>query len=269
MTFRRELRSFAWAIAIFLGLYHLPIGNARFDAAVGESLALTKWYAREHVLLCLVPAFFIAGGISVFVSQSSVMRYLGAGARKVTAYGVAATSGTVLAVCSCTVLPLFAGIYGMGAGLGPAIAFLYSGPAINVLANTPWLNLFLAAVLIFFALNLLGMYDIWIPSSVLSFTAGKAFGWTFARSDELPPEVPYMQIHLDGEPWEEGVLDELNDFAQSGSGFAWFLRGDSGCWQDWRDALEHFAIGQGLLMGASQANDWTRNQWNTIPGEPS
>ena len=134
MTLRRELKPFGWAVAIFLALYHLPVGNARFDGAVGESLALTKWYAREHVLLCLVPAFFIAGGISVFVSQTSVMRYLGAGARKVTAYGVAAVSGTVLAVCSCTVLPLFAGIYGMGAGLGPATAFLYSGPAINALA---------------------------------------------------------------------------------------------------------------------------------------
>jgi uncharacterized membrane protein YraQ (UPF0718 family) len=134
MMFRRELKPFAWAVAIFLALYNLPVGNGRFDAAVGEALALTRWYAREHVLLCLVPAFFIAGGISVFVSQASVMRYLGAGARKVTAYGVAAVSGTVLAVCSCTVLPLFAGIYGMGAGLGPATAFLYSGPAINALA---------------------------------------------------------------------------------------------------------------------------------------
>ena len=110
------------------------MGSARFDGAVTEALALTRWYAREHVLLCLVPAFFIAGGISVFVSQAAVMKYLGAGARKVTAYGVAAVSGTVLAVCSCTVLPLFAGIYGMGAGIGPATAFLYSGPAINALA---------------------------------------------------------------------------------------------------------------------------------------
>ncbi|MHC4542515.1 MAG: permease, partial [Planctomycetota bacterium] len=92
------------------------------------------WYARAHVLLCLVPAFFIAGGISVFVSQASIMKYLGAKADKVLAYAVASVSGTVLAVCSCTVLPLFAGIYRMGAGLGPAAAFLYSGPAINVLA---------------------------------------------------------------------------------------------------------------------------------------
>ncbi|HPI97455.1 MAG TPA: permease, partial [Synergistales bacterium] len=97
-------------------------------------LAMTHEYAREHVLLCLIPAFFIAGAISVFVSQQSVMRYLGAGARKIVAYSVAAVSGTILAVCSCTVLPLFAGIYSRGAGLGPASAFLYSGPAINVLA---------------------------------------------------------------------------------------------------------------------------------------
>ena len=93
-----------------------------------------KWYAREHVIFCLMPAFFIAGGIGVFVSQAAVMKYLGPRANKALAYGVASVSGTVLAVCSCTVLPLFAGIWRMGAGLGPASAFLYSGPAINVLA---------------------------------------------------------------------------------------------------------------------------------------
>jgi uncharacterized membrane protein YraQ (UPF0718 family) len=99
-----------------------------------EALRLTKWYAREHVLLCLVPAFFIAGAIAVFISKESVMKYLGAKANKVLSYGVASVSGTILAVCSCTVLPLFAGIYQMGAGIGPATAFLYSGPAINILA---------------------------------------------------------------------------------------------------------------------------------------
>jgi uncharacterized membrane protein YraQ (UPF0718 family) len=118
----------------FLILFWLPINNSRFSGAVIESLALAKWYAQEHVLLCLVPAFFIAGAISVFVSQAAVMKYLGAGARKILSYGVASVSGTILAVCSCTVLPLFAGIWKRGAGLGPAIAFLYSGPAINVLA---------------------------------------------------------------------------------------------------------------------------------------
>ena len=118
----------------FLIFFWLPIDNGRFTGAVIESLALARWYAQEHVLLCLVPAFFIAGAISVFVSQAAVMKYLGAGASKVMSYGVASVSGTILAVCSCTVLPLFAGIWKRGAGLGPAIAFLYSGPAINVLA---------------------------------------------------------------------------------------------------------------------------------------
>ena len=134
MSWRTEWKKLAVIVAVFLGCFYLPVGGLRFDNAVTESLHLVRWYAREHVLLCLVPAFFIAGAISVFVSQASVMKYLGAGANKVIAYGVASVSGTILAVCSCTVLPLFAGIYKMGAGLGPATTFLYSGPAINVLA---------------------------------------------------------------------------------------------------------------------------------------
>jgi len=131
---KKEWKKAAVIVAVFLGCFYLPIGNIRFDNAITEALHLVKSYAREHVLLCLVPAFFIAGAISVFVSQASVMKYLGAKSNKVLAYGVASISGTILAVCSCTVLPLFAGIYKMGAGLGPATAFLYSGPAINVLA---------------------------------------------------------------------------------------------------------------------------------------
>ena len=119
---------------VFLGTFYLPLGIPRFDNALMESLHLAKWYAQEHVLTCLIPAFFIAGAIAVFVSQASVMKYFGAKAKKVLAYGVASVSGSILAVCSCTVLPLFAGIYRMGAGLGPATAFLYSGPAINILA---------------------------------------------------------------------------------------------------------------------------------------
>jgi len=134
VSIKNDAKTLALGIAVFVGLYHMPVGAPRFDGAVHEALALTRWYAREHVLLCLVPAFFIAGAISIFVSQASVMKYLGAGAPKAVAYGVASVSGTVLAVCSCTVLPLFAGIYGMGAGIGPATAFLYSGPAINALA---------------------------------------------------------------------------------------------------------------------------------------
>lgn len=134
MDWKKEWKKLATIVIVFLACFYLPIGWKRFDNAVTESLHLVKWYAQEHVLLCLIPAFFIAGAISVFVSQASVMKYLGAKAHKVLAYGVASVSGTILAVCSCTVLPLFSGIYRMGAGLGPATAFLYSGPAINVLA---------------------------------------------------------------------------------------------------------------------------------------
>jgi uncharacterized protein len=134
MSRTREFRLLALMAAVFAGFYFLPLGQPRFDEAVHEALALTKAYAREHVILCLLPAFWIAGAIGAFVSQSSVMRYFGPNAPKATSYGVASVSGTILAVCSCTVLPLFAGIYRMGAGLGPAMAFLYSGPAINALA---------------------------------------------------------------------------------------------------------------------------------------
>jgi uncharacterized protein len=129
-----EWKPLAWIAAIFVVFYFLPVGTARFDGAVTEALALTKWYAQEHVLLCLIPAFFIAGAISVFLSERAVLKYLGPRAPKPVAYGVASVSGTLLAVCSCTVLPLFGGIYASGAGLGPASAFLYSGPATNVLA---------------------------------------------------------------------------------------------------------------------------------------
>ena len=129
-----DRKTFALFVGLFLVAWFLPVESPRLQGAIHEALALTRWYAREHVLLCLVPAFFIAGAISVFVSQQSVMRYLGAQANRLLSYGVASVSGSVLAVCSCTVLPLFAGIYARGAGLGPATAFLYAGPAINVLA---------------------------------------------------------------------------------------------------------------------------------------
>ena len=134
MNLKKELKIFALMTVVFLACFFMPTGWERFGNAILEALSLVRWYAREHVLLCLIPAFLIAGGIAAFVSQGSVMKYLGPSARKVLAYGVASVSGSVLAVCSCTVLPLFAGIYRMGAGIGPATAFLYAGPAINVLA---------------------------------------------------------------------------------------------------------------------------------------
>ena len=121
-------------VSVFLVIYFLPAGNARFDNAVLEAIRLTHWYAQEHVILCLLPAFIIAGAMAVYISQGSVLRYLGPQASKPVALSVASVSGTLLAVCSCTVLPLFGGIYKRGAGLGAAIAFLYSGPAINIMA---------------------------------------------------------------------------------------------------------------------------------------
>jgi uncharacterized membrane protein YraQ (UPF0718 family) len=130
----KEGYKFLIVVIIFLICYFLPVENAKFSNAINEALALTKWYAQEHVLLCLIPAFFIAGAIVVFISQASVIRYFGARANKFLSYTVASVSGSILAVCSCTILPLFMGIYQRGAGLGPAITFLYSGPAINVLA---------------------------------------------------------------------------------------------------------------------------------------
>lgn len=118
----------------FVAAYHMPFENEKVRQAGLEAFMMLQEYAREHVLTCLVPAFFIAGAIGVFVSQTAVLKYFGAGAKKILSYSLASVSGTILAVCSCTVLPLFAGIYMRGAGIGPATAFLYSGPAINVLA---------------------------------------------------------------------------------------------------------------------------------------
>jgi uncharacterized membrane protein YraQ (UPF0718 family) len=121
-------------VLVFIGAYYIPWSSPRIRQSGLEAFMMLQEYARQHVLTCLVPAFFIAGAIAVFVSQASVLKYFGATAGKILSYSVASVSGTVLAVCSCTVLPLFAGIYTRGAGIGPATAFLYSGPAINVLA---------------------------------------------------------------------------------------------------------------------------------------
>lgn len=130
----KEWQKLFWIIAIFLGAYYIPWDSVLIRQSGLEAFMMLQDYARQHVLTCLIPAFFIAGAISVFVSQAAVLKYFGAKANKILSYSVASVSGSVLAVCSCTVLPLFAGIYTRGAGIGPATAFLYSGPAINVLA---------------------------------------------------------------------------------------------------------------------------------------
>ncbi|HOK77459.1 MAG TPA: permease [Verrucomicrobiota bacterium] len=143
-----ELKIFAWMLAVFLLAYYLPLSNPKVTAAIQEAFRLLQWYARNHTLACVVPALFIAGAVITFLSQASVMRYLGPNSNKLTAYSVASVSGGILAVCSCSVLPVFAGIYRLGAGLGPASAFLYSGPAINILA------IFLTARVLGFSIGL-------------------------------------------------------------------------------------------------------------------
>jgi len=173
MNEHSELKWSIGLLAAFLALYFLPVGTPRFDGALVEAFQLARWYAREHVLLCLVPAFFIAGAIGVFVSQASVMRYLGPQAPRPVAYGVASVSGTVLAVCSCTVLPLFGGIYKRGAGLGPASAFLYSGPAINALA------IILTARVLGFEIGVARA----LGAVLFSFLVGLAMAWIY-RDEE-------------------------------------------------------------------------------------
>lgn len=130
----KEWQKLLLFVSVFLAAYLIPFGNPAVEVATLEAFKMLGEYAREHVLFCLIPAFFIAGAIANFISQGAVLKYFGSGAKKWLSYSVASVSGTVLAVCSCTVLPLFAGIYRRGAGIGPAVAFLYSGPAINVLA---------------------------------------------------------------------------------------------------------------------------------------
>jgi uncharacterized membrane protein YraQ (UPF0718 family) len=141
----RELKILAWFVGIFLFAYFVPLATpqfsseadplaARITGAIVEAFMLLQWYARNHTLACVIPALFIAGAITTFLTKASVLKHLGPKASKVEAYSVASVAGTVLAVCSCSVLPMFAGIYRIGAGLGPAACFLYAGPAINVLA---------------------------------------------------------------------------------------------------------------------------------------
>lgn len=221
-AFGAEGRVLLGLVALFLAAYFLPVDAPRFRGAVHESLALTRWYAREHVVLCLVPAFFIAGAIGAFVRQASVMKYLGAKANKAVAYTVAATSGTLLAVCSCTVLPLFAGIWKRGAGLGPASAFLYSGPAINVLA-------------IILTARVLGT-DLGIARAVFaivfSVLVGLAMALLFAREEAARTEAAAAQPEpAAGRPlWQTatmlaamtGILVFANWARPAGAAGAWF-----------------------------------------------
>lgn len=183
METKKELNILFWMIAVFAAVFFLPIGSERFMTAVEATLDLAKWYAREHVVLCLLPAFFIAGVIAVFVSQGSVLKYFGANAKKWISYTVAAVSGGILAVCSCTILPLFTSIYKRGAGLGPAIAFLYSGPAISIL------SIILTARILGFEM---GMARI-IGAVLFSVVIGLAMSFIFSKEEKAKKEE---QMHI-------------------------------------------------------------------------
>ncbi|MDD5496469.1 MAG: permease [Candidatus Omnitrophica bacterium] len=184
----KDLKKFYWLIGIFIVMYFLPLGNPKITNAIFEAFKLLQWYVINHTLACVVPAMFIAGAISTFLSQASIMRYLGPDANRFSAYTVASVSGIILAVCSCSVLPMFAGIYTMGAGLGPASAFLYSGPAINVMA------VFLSARVLGLDLGLARALGAVIFAAVI----GLLMALIFRRSEhartkkamELPPAPP-------------------------------------------------------------------------------
>jgi hypothetical protein len=195
----REWKIAGALLAIFLIAYFLPLADPKYSAAIVEAFKLLQWYARNHTLACVLPALFIAGGIITFLSQAAVMRYLGPKANQPLAYTVAAVSGTVLAVCSCSVLPMFAGIWKMGAGLGPASAFLYSGPAINILA-------------IFLTARVLGLdIGLWRALGAIgfSFLVGLGMAVLFRREEQQKleaalqmPEPPPARRR----GWQSGLL---------------------------------------------------------------
>ncbi|MCX7020951.1 MAG: permease, partial [bacterium] len=189
---------FILMLAVFLAFYLMPFASGRVEGAAGEAVAMATEYAREHVLFCLIPAFFIAGAVGAFISSGAVLRYLGAGANRVVAYGVASISGAVLAVCSCTVLPLFAGIYKRGAGIGPATTVLYAGPAINVMA------VILTAAVLGPTLGIARA----VGAVVFSVVIGLAMSAIFRRSDEkraaeaLAATVDTVPRRR---PWQDGL----------------------------------------------------------------
>jgi len=193
---KTEWKKLLLFVAVFLIAYYIPLKHPRIQGAILEAFYMLQDYAQKHVLFCLVPAFFIAGGISVFISQASVMRYFGAQANKILSYGVASISGTILAVCSCTVLPLFAGIYRRGAGIGPATAFLYSGPAINVLA------IILTARILGWELGLARA----LGAITFSIVIGLLMALFFRKEEAEKANAPVPEIEAEARPlWKTGL----------------------------------------------------------------
>jgi uncharacterized membrane protein YraQ (UPF0718 family) len=258
----KERNKLLLMLAAFGACFYLPVESLPFRNPVFESLALVRWYAREHVLLCLVPAFFIAGAIAVFISQASVIKYFGAKANKILAYSVASISGTILAVCSCTVLPLFSGIYKRGAGLGPATAFLYSGPAINVLA------IIMTARILGWELGLARA----IGAVVFSVVIGLSMHLIFIKEERTRKTEGDLAA---GEAKETRALWQniLYFFAMVGflvfANWAEPQAGDGGLWGFVFVAKWYLAVGFLIMIGVilmrwfkkDEIRDWTQSSW--------
>lgn len=243
MDLKKELKILAWITGIFLLAYFLPLESLRFREAVDAALDLGRWYAREHVVLCLLPAFFIAGVIAVFFSQASVMKYFGADAKKWISYTIASVSGTILAVCSCTILPLFSSIHKRGAGLGPAIAFLYSGPAINILA------IILTARVLGFEMGLARV----IGAVVFAVVIGLAMSLIFRKEEKSRQEeqMSFPEVAPERPLWQTAshffILVLILVFANWGKP----AEGDTGIWLWLWTNKWLITSGFGILLGFS------------------
>lgn len=258
MDWKAQYKSFLWITGFFLFAYFMPVEGEVFRNAVIDAFSLAKWYAREHVLLCLVPAFFIAGVIAVFISQNAVIKYFGAKAKRWAAYSVAAVSGTVLAVCSCTILPLFSSIHKRGAGLGPAIAFLYSGPAINILA------IILTARILGFELGVARV----IGAVTFSIVIGSIMAYIYRDEEkeksaaqlllpEIEEERPFWQIAL-----HFFILVAILVFVNWGK-----PAGDTGGFWYYMFAAKWFITAAfGLAFAASMIYIIKINKWHVIAG---
>lgn len=259
----KEWQKILWIIAIFLGAYYIPWESALIRQAGLEAFMMLQDYARQHVLTCLIPAFFIAGAISVFVSQTAVLKYFGAKANKILSYSVASVSGSVLAVCSCTVLPLFAGIYTRGAGIGPATAFLYSGPAINVLA------IILTAKVLGWQLGLARA----IGAVIFAIVTGLLMAFIF-RKDDADRETG--EIFLPEEEgkgralWQDAVYMLVMVLILVFASFAKPTDDDGGLWRMIFSAKWFLVIGLAIVLGVmlkkwfvkDELKDWVQATWN-------
>lgn len=259
----KEWQKLLWIIGIFLGAYFIPWESTLIRQAGLEAFMMLQDYARQHVLTCLIPAFFIAGAISVFVSQAAVLKYFGAKANKILSYSVASVSGSVLAVCSCTVLPLFAGIYTRGAGIGPATAFLYSGPAINVLA------IILTAKVLGWQLGLARA----IGAVVFAIVTGLLMAFIF-RKDDANRETG--EIFLPDEEgkgralWQDAVYMLVMVLILVFASFAKPTENDSGLWRMIFNVKWFLVIGLMIVLGVmlkkwfvkDELKGWVQATWD-------